>query len=386
MPSTAKNLLSILNRDALAQESMSPERLFAVKEEMEKAEARRLQPYFVRSFFMRGFEALGGSIYPRELDRFEVTHVPAELRERDRLITGRNRRDLAPVLKRYERVCFTKEAVRPTDRPGLAFASLIHPGHPLMLSLSDVLLEQHANLLRQGTILVDPTDEGDQPSLLFLLTHEIKSGDGHVISKRLQFVRVLQDGSASFAGWAPHLDLEPLAAADRQLLRETIAAPWLTGGLEQRALALAASSLVPEHFSEIAGRRIAHVDKTLAAVHERLTKEIDYWSDRFIKLTDDMTAGRDVRLNLENVPRTLSDLEARLRAGRRNFNPCGTSRLPRQLCLAARLSFRWDCFVRYVVSPRLLALLFLPTPKLALASNKLPWMQSAVLKRRGAAV
>jgi hypothetical protein len=188
-----------------------------------------------------------------------------------------------------------------------------------MLSLSDVLLEQHANLLRQGTILVDPTDEGDQPSLLFLLTHEIKSGDGQVISKRLQFVRVLQDGSATFAGWAPHLDLEPLAAADRPLLAETLAAPWLTAGLEQRALALAASSLVPEHFSEIAGRRIAHVDKTLAAVHERLTKEIDYWSDRFIKLTDDMAAGRDVRLNLENVRRTLSDLEARLESRKKEL-------------------------------------------------------------------
>jgi superfamily II DNA/RNA helicase len=148
---------------------MSPERLFAVKEEMEKAEARRLQPYFVRSFFMKGFESLGGSIYPRESGRFEITHVPAELRERDRLITGRNRRDLAPVLRRYERVCFTKEAVRPLDRPGLAFASMIHPGHPLMLALSDVVLEQHANLLRQGAILVDPADDaGDQPRLLFL--------------------------------------------------------------------------------------------------------------------------------------------------------------------------------------------------------------------------
>lgn len=307
-----EHLMTILNRDALAQESLSPEHLFAVKEEMEKAEARRLQPYFVRSFFMKGFESLGGSIYPRESDRFEITHVPAELRERDRLITGRNRRDLAPVLKRYERVCFTKGAVRPVDRPGLAFASMIHPGHPLMLALSDVLLEQNANLLRQGTILVDTADDGDQLSLLFLLTHEIKSGDGQVISKRLQFVRVLPDGSATFAGWAPHLDLEPLAPADRPLLAETLAAPWLTAGLENRALALAASTLVPEHFSEIAGRRIAHVDKTLAAVHERLTKEIDYQSDRFIKLTDDRAAGIDVRLNLENVRRTLSDLEARL--------------------------------------------------------------------------
>ncbi|MCX7164775.1 MAG: helicase-related protein [Rhodocyclales bacterium] len=314
-----EHLMTILNRDALAQETLSPERLFAVKEEMEKAEARRLQPYFVRSFFMKGFESLGGSIYPRESERFEITHVPAELRDRDRLITGRNRRDLAPVLRRYERVCFTKAAVRPADRPGLAFASMVHPGHPLMLALSDVLLEQHANLLRQGTLLVDPADDGEQLSLLFLLTHEVKSGDGQVISKRLQFVRVMPDGSATFAGWAPHLDLEPLAPADRLLLAEILTAPWLTAGLEQRALALAASTLVPEHFSEVAGRRIAHVDKTLAAVHERLTKEIDYWSDRFIKLTDDKAAGKDVRLNLENVRRTLSDLEARLESRKKEL-------------------------------------------------------------------
>src|ERR1019366_1020234 len=144
--------------------------------------------------------------------------------------------------------CFTKGAVRPADRPGLAFASMIHPGHPLMLALSDVLLEKHANLLRKGTILVDTADDGNEPSLLFLLTHEVKSGDGQVISKRLQFVRVLPDGSATFAGWAPHLDLEPLAAAERPLLAGTLSAPWLAAGLEQRALPLAASTVVPEHF------------------------------------------------------------------------------------------------------------------------------------------
>lgn len=314
-----EHLLSILHRDGLAQESFSSERLFAVREEMEKAEARRLQPYFVRSFFVKAFEALGGSMYPREAGRFEITHVPAELRERDRLITGRNRRDLAPVLRRYERVCFTKDAVRPVERPGLALATLIHPGHPLMLSLSDVLLERHGNLLLQGTVFVDPVDEGDQPALLFLLTHEIKSGDGQVISKRLQFVRVLPDGSATFAGWAPHLDLEPLALADRPLLAEVLGAPWLASGLEQRALALAASTLVPEHYSEIAGRRIAHVDKTLSAVHERLTREIEYWSDRYVKLTEDKAAGKDVRLSLENVRRTLNDLESRLESRKREL-------------------------------------------------------------------
>jgi superfamily II DNA or RNA helicase len=215
-----EHIKSLLERNALAQETMSPDRLFAVKEQMEKAEARRLQPYFVRAFFIKAFQSLGGSMYPREKDRFEITHVPTGIRERDRRITGRNRREQEPVLRRYERVCFTREAIQPLDKPGISRAVLMHPGHPLMLALSDLILEQHANLLRQGAILVDPADEGDEPSLLFLLTHEVKSGDGAVLSKRLQFVRVGADGKAAFAGWAPHLDLEPLAETERGLLKD----------------------------------------------------------------------------------------------------------------------------------------------------------------------
>ena len=314
-----QRLREILSRNALAQEAMSPERLFSVKEEMEKAEARRLQPYFVRSFFTKAFENVGGSMHPRETGRFEITHVPAILRERDRRISGRNRRDQAPVLKRYERVCFTKDAVRPLDRPGLVMASMIHPGHPLMLAVSDQVLEQYGGLLRQGAILVDPNNQGDQPHLLSLLTHEVKSGDSQTLSKRLQFVRVAPDGSATFAGWAPHLDLEPLAPADRPLLKELLEAPWIRADQEQRALALAAATLVPEHYKEVSERRISHVDRTLAAVHERLNKEISFWTDKWMKLKEDLEAGKDVRLNLENARRTISDLEGRLENRRKEL-------------------------------------------------------------------
>ena len=307
----------ILERNALAQETMGTDRLFKVKEEMEKAEARRLQPYFVRSFFLRAFEALGGVLQRREAERFEVSFVPEKIRDRDRVITGRNRRDTSPVLRRYERICFAKEAIQPQGRQGLGRADLVHPGHPLMLALSDVLLEQHANLLKQGAVLVDRTDEGDQPWLLFLLTHEVKAGDGTVLSKRLQFVRVLPDGQASFAGWAPHLDLDPLGADERPLLQDLFEAPWLANGLEQQALALAAVELVPQHYAEVAGRRIAHIDKTLQAVHERLTKEIAHWTARFEKLTTDKAAGKDVRLPLGEVQKRLVDLEDRLESRKR---------------------------------------------------------------------
>jgi superfamily II DNA or RNA helicase len=313
------HLKSLLDRNALAQETMSSDRLFAVKEEMDRAEARRLQPYFVRSFFLQAFEKLGGSLHARESGRFEVTHVPTSIRERDRRITGRNRRDQEPVLKRYERICFEKENQQPLERPGLPRAVLMHPGHPLMLAVSDLVLEQNANLLRRGAVLVDPADDGQTPWLLFLLTHEITAGDGVVLSKRMQFVRVEPDGSPSFAGWAPHLDLEPVSAGELPLLNEVVSALWINSNQEPKAVALAAATLVPQHFREVADRRVAHVDKTLAAVHERLSKEIDFWSDRWLKLKEDKEAGKDVRLNLENARRNVADLEGRLENRRKEL-------------------------------------------------------------------
>lgn len=147
----------------------------------------------------------------------------------------------------------------------------------------------------------------------------MKSADGTVLSKRLQFVRVAPSGEASFAGWAPHLDLEPLAAADRPLLDALLAEPWIGADQEQRALSLAAATLVPQHLEEVAGRRVAHVDKTLAAVNERLTKEIAHWTDRWMKLREDQEGGKDVRLNLENVRRTVLDLEGRLERRKREL-------------------------------------------------------------------
>jgi len=308
-----QHLENIIKRNALCEEVMDEKRLFAVKEEMEKAEARKLQPYFIRSFFSQAFQQLGGELRPREPGRYEIAHVPAIIRERDRQITGRDRRNLDPVLRKYERVCFEKQFVRLTDRVGAPMASLIHPGHPLMQSVTDLVLEAHRNKLKQGAVLVDPADMGLTPKVMFIIDHSVKEGadPAHVVSRRMQFVEIDASGNAINAGWAPYLDLEPIAPADLKLVEDVLAAPWITQNLEQQALAHASNHLAPEHFDEVRTRREKHVDKTLAAVHERLVKEINYWSDRYIKLQDDIAAGKDVRLTLENVHRTIDDLTAR---------------------------------------------------------------------------
>ena len=311
------HLQDIIQRNALCEEIMSTERLFAVKEEMEKAEARKLQPYFIRSFFHQAFEQLGGELRQREAGRFEITHVPASIRERDRQITGRDRRNADTVLRRYERVCFEKQFVRLTDRAGSPMASLLHPGHPLMQSLTDMVLEQHRSKLKQGAVLVDESDMGTAPKVMFIIDHSVREGANTalIVSRRMQFVEIDPQGNAINAGWAPHLDMEPISPAKLALIQDVLAAPWLNGvdaqNLEQVALAHASTHLVPEHFDEVRQRRESHVDKTLNAVHVRLVKEINYWSDRYDKLKDDIAAGKDVRLTLENVRRTIDDLTAR---------------------------------------------------------------------------
>jgi hypothetical protein len=192
-------------------------------------------------------------------------------------------------------------------------ASLIHPAHPLMQATTDLMLEAHRHTLKQGAVLIDPNDLGLTPRLLFMIDHAVREGAdlAKIASRRVQFVAIDPQGQAANAGWAPHLDMQAAEAADLALVPDVLASPWIARDLEQVALTYASAQWVPEHFDEVRTRREAQVDKTLAAVHERLVKEINHWSDRYIKLGEDRAAGKDVRLPLENVRRTIDDLTAR---------------------------------------------------------------------------
>ena len=302
-----ENLKQILRRNALVEQHMALEELYAVKEEMEKAEARKLQPYFIRAFFTEAFQNLGGEMRSRESGRFEVRHVPAAIRERDRII-GETR---TPVLRKYERICFEKQNVRQHGKP---MADMIHPSHPLMQASTDIVLQAHRPKLKQGAVLVDPNDDGTEPKVLFMVNHAVREGGNStdIASRRLQFVEIDEKGNAINAGWAPHLDLQPIDDYDHKLISDVLNASWLNNNLEALALNHASQQLVPEHYGEVKGRRDRQADKTLAAVNERLVKEINYWSDRYIKLKDDVNAGKQPRMQPEMARRRVDELTARL--------------------------------------------------------------------------
>ena len=75
-------LQALIEERALAQDSFDSARVAKVREDMERAEARRLQPHYVESFFLAAFRKLGGTVREREPRRYEVSHVPAAVRTR----------------------------------------------------------------------------------------------------------------------------------------------------------------------------------------------------------------------------------------------------------------------------------------------------------------
>lgn len=55
-----EHLTALLEERALSRETMDISKVMAIKEEMERAEARRLQPHYIASFFIEAFKLLGG--------------------------------------------------------------------------------------------------------------------------------------------------------------------------------------------------------------------------------------------------------------------------------------------------------------------------------------
>jgi SNF2 family DNA or RNA helicase len=306
-------LQNLLEERALAHDSMDASRVHRIREDMERAEARRLQPHYIESFFLEAFQRLGGNAKQREPRRYEVTHVSAPVRNRDRLIgIGET------VLPRYERIAFEKSLVAPQGQPLAAF---VCPGHPLLDAVIDITLERHRDLLRRGTVLVDESDPGLNPRVLFYLEHAIqdagitRSGERRIISKRMLYVEIDAAGNARNLHYAPYLDYLPLAA-DEPGLEAILSRPessWIGRELEQKAQGYAIAHVVPEHVAEVRTRKLELLQRTEAAVKDRLTKEITYWDHRAEQLKLQEQSGKpNAKLNSGEARKRADALQARL--------------------------------------------------------------------------
>ena len=287
-----------------------------IREDMERAEARRLQPHYIESFFLEAFQRLGGTAKQREPRRYEVTHVPAPVRNRDRLIGIGE-----PVLPRYERIAFEKDAGRAAraSRWPPSSARAIRCSTRSSTSRSSAT----ATCCKRGAVLVDERDPGTQPARALLPRARDPGREPHALGRaprRLQADALRRarrrrrrratctTRPTSTTGRWPRASRASSAILDRP------ECAWITRELEQKAqgYAIAAGRAgAPRRGARRASSRC--IAKTEAAVKDRLTKEITYWDHRAEQLKLQEQAGKpNARLNSGEARKRADDLQARL--------------------------------------------------------------------------
>ena len=187
--------------------------------------------------------------------------------------------------------------------------------------ISDLIREKYGSDLKQGTIFIDDTDDGKEMRLLFYIENSIQDGQTipgtsqrRVISKRVHFVEIHQNGDASLAGYAPYLDYRAPSDDEKQLVLKAVQQEeWLKNEVEDIAVGYAIQNIIPAHLSEVRERKKALLDKMESAVKERLTSEIRYWDFRANELREKESLGkRNAKLNADQAARRAEELTARL--------------------------------------------------------------------------
>lgn len=308
----SKELKKLLNERALTDDVMDIGVVHAIKEDMERIEAHKLQPHFIEGFFIEAFQSVGGKIRRREKGRYEITSVPYAVRNRDMQIGFGEH-----VLNRYERICFDKEFRNIQGKPQ---AEMICPGHPLLEATIDLIRERNVDVMKRGAIFIDENDYSQDARLLFYIEDAVqdgillKNGNRRTISKHIHFVEIKEDGTASNAGYAPYLDYRAAEESETKAIRKWMQSQaWLCTGVEDLAKGYAIEHLIPEHFSEVKKRKEVMLDKTAKAVKDRMTAEIQYWDYRAADLQQKEATGKtNAKLNSKLAARRAETLEARM--------------------------------------------------------------------------
>lgn len=286
----SEGIRELLSENALASGGIPDADVAQLRALMDEARARRLQPHYIERAFREAFARLGGRIARRERGRFEITNVPAALRQ------SRQR----PVATQYERVTFE------TDGGGGQSTELLAPGHPLLDIVMDQTIEQLGGVLERGAVLVSSNVE--TPQLLVGVMEEVSDVTDTIIARRFSYAYVDEQGTVTPAGPAPYLDCvaAPLTAAVRGA-REL---PWLAG-VEDVAMSWMIANRLPEYLDEVRPRRAAELQRVRKQVTSRLEHESNRLITEAIVANDKEKQGEKARESHASLMYKAADIAAR---------------------------------------------------------------------------
>ncbi len=307
-------MAAAISDPVLASEVIGYSEVDRIRQDMDKAALRRIQPHYVQAFFDAALGDLGGTMREIEPGRFQIARVPLAVRQRSRAVAARG----APsVLERYTRVTFDKDL---TELRGAPDADLLATGHPLLDAVVDLTLERHRDQIRRGAVLVDDADHGTVPRVMVMLEHEVAdarpsaAAPHTVVSRRFEFVELPAAGEPSASSHARYLDYRPALDAEKDAVGQLLAQQRGDGrAAEKLGMDHAINVSAPEHLAAVRARTDARVQRTREAVYRRLTNEINYWDNRVAQLQLDADAGRVPKMNVDTAQRRADAYAHRLK-------------------------------------------------------------------------
>jgi superfamily II DNA or RNA helicase len=291
--SVSRGIEELLAERALTTDTLQRADIAELRALMDEARARRLQPHYIEGAFRAAFTRLGGKIRRRERGRFEITHIPAQLRTAGR----------GPIATRYDRVTFDIEQV--LDGTG-ARAELLAPGHPLHDAVTDEALVRWHRSLDRGTVLVSPVVQ--EPRLLVGVIQEIVDATEASVARRFGYAYIDEHGFVEAAGPAPYLDC--VAAPPSDDVASARRLPWLAEA-EERAASWMIANQLPLFLSEVKLRREVELQRVREQVGQRLGQEHNRLVLEAMVAQEHEQAGKKPRESHTSLMLKAADLEGR---------------------------------------------------------------------------
>lgn len=291
--SVAHGIEELLAERALVTDTLQTADIAQLRALMDEARARRLQPHYIEGAFRAAFTRLGGKIRRRERGRFEITHVPAQVRT-----IGRG-----PVATRYDRVTFDIEQV--LDDAGTR-AELLAPGHPLHDAVTDEIVVRWHRTLERGTVLVSPAVQG--PRLLVGVIEEIVDATDASVARRFGYAYIDEHGAVEAAGPAPYLDCVAAPVTDDVVAARGLA--WLAEAEEKAASWIIANQL-PTFLNDVKLRREAELTRVREQVGQRMDQESNRLVLEAMVAQEQEQAGKKPRESHTSLMYKAADLEGR---------------------------------------------------------------------------
>ena len=227
-----------------------------------------VSPRQAEAFFLKAVRFFGAQVSEPEPGYYEITQFPASLSGLDGAFK--------PELTRDKRIAFDPEKLSASGKP---LAEMVDPGHPLMKAVVDLVLDSRRDALRQGAVLVDPGDSGEEMRVLFYLEHAVEeiraaeTGGGHVLSRQVQFVELNARGEVAMVDGTPYLDYRPLTEDEHSLVAPLREEGWIRDGLEDQALEFAVAETVPRHFQTVKRHQEELIARAATAVRDRIRED-----------------------------------------------------------------------------------------------------------------